>query len=134
MFIFDIIKTYEVSKMKSEYIITNEELSEKGLDLNDYAIEGTLIPAIINRGLDIAITRCCYNYDGVETEEELEKLLDENPNKVKTFKKLQYNVIYNLIFTATDDPVDLYIDTIITKELNLGKINGFQKGIWYKNY
>lgn len=119
--------------MKKDYVITNQELAERGLDLNDYALTGDLIPAIINRGLDISITRCCFNYDNIETEEELEKALDEHPNKVKAFKKLQHNVIYNLIFTNTD-PVDVYIDTIISKELNLGKINGFQKGIWYKNY
>lgn len=120
--------------MKKEYVITNEELAQKGLDLNDYALTGDLIPAIINRGLDIAISRCCFNYDNMESEEELEEALDKNPSKVKVFKKLQFNILWNLIFTATDDPVDLYIDTIIAQELNLGKINGFQKGIWYKNY
>lgn len=119
--------------MKQEYIITNEECAEKGLDLNDYALTGELIPAIINRGLDIAITRCCYNYDNIESEDDIEKLLDEKPNKVKAFKKLQFNIIWNLIFTGTDDPVDVYIDTIIAHELNLGKINGIQKGLFYKN-
>lgn len=120
--------------MKTEYILTNEECCEKGLDLNDYAIDGTCISAIINRALDIAITRCCYNYDNIESEEDIELALDEKPNKVKSFKKLQYQILYNLVFTATDDPVDIYVDTIIAHELNLGKINGIQKGIWYKNY
>ena len=120
--------------MKNEYMITNEELASKGLDLNDYAIDGAFVNAIIEKGLDICVTRCCYNYDNINGEQELEKALDDNPSKVDTFKKLQRNVIYNLIFTATDDPVDLYIDSIICHELNLGKINGFQKGIWYKNY
>lgn len=120
--------------MKQEYVITNEELAERGLDLNDYALEGALIPAIIMKGYDICVTRCCYNYDNIESEEDLEKALDDNPNKVGVFKKLQRQIIWNLIFTATDDPVDIYIDTIITKELNLGKINGIQKGLWYKNY
>ena len=120
--------------MKNEYVITNEELAEKGLDLYDYALSGDLIPAIIQLGLDIAITRCCYNYDGIESEEDIEKALDSNPSKVGSFKKLQRRIIWNLIFTATDDPVDIYVDTIISKELNLGKINGVQKGIWYKNY
>ena len=116
--------------MKKEYVITNEELAQKGLDLNDYALTGDLIPAIINRGLDIAISRCCFNYDNMESEEELEEALDKNPSKIKVFKKLQFNILWNLIFTATDDPVDLYIDTIIAQELNLGKINGFQKSIF----
>ena len=120
--------------MKKEYIITNQELAEKGLDLNDYALTGDLIPALIHRALDISITRCCFNFDNIESEEEIEKALDENPNKVKVFKKLQFNILWNLIFTATDDPVDIYIDSIIVHELNLGKINGIQKGLWYKNY
>ena len=34
--------------MKSEYVITNDNLSRRGLDLNDYALDGTFIPAIIN--------------------------------------------------------------------------------------
>ena len=121
--------------MKREYIITNQELAEKGLDLNDYALTGDLIPAIIGRGLDICISRCCYLNDSFKNgEDSVEEELDKNPQKVKAFKKLQYNVVYNLIFTATDDPVDLYIDTIIVHELKWGKINGFQKGLWYKNY
>ena len=120
--------------MKKEYVISIEELAERGLDLNEYALTGDYVPAIINRGLDIAISRCCFNYDNMESEEELESALDNNPSKVKVFKKLQFNILWNLIFTATDDPIDLYIDTIIAHELNLGKINGIQKGLWYKNY
>jgi len=120
--------------MDKQYIITEEELASKGLELSDYAVNGEYVPAIIYRALDICITRCCFNYDDIETEEELENALAKQPNKIKVFKKLQFNVIWNLVFTATDDPVDIYIDTIICHELNLGKINGFQKGIWYKNY
>lgn len=120
--------------MKLEYIITNEELAERGLDLNDYALTGELIPALINRGLDICVSRCCYLNDNFQNgEDSVEEALDNKPSLVKTFKKLQFNVLWNLIFTATDDPVDLYIDTIIVHELNWGKINGFQKGLWYKN-
>ena len=120
--------------MKYDYIISQEEVQEKGLNLYEYAIDGTAINAIINYALDIAITRCCFNYDEMESEDDIELALDNNPNKVKAFKKLQFRIIYNLIFTATDDPVDVYVDTIIAHELNLGKINGVQKGIWYKNY
>ena len=119
--------------MKSNYIITNTECAERGLDLNDYAIEGTYVPALIHRALDIAITRCCYNYDEINGEEDLELALDKKPQKVGSFKKLQFQILWNLIFTATDDPVDVYIDTIIAHELNLGKINGVQKGIYYKH-
>lgn len=120
--------------MKIEYVITNEELAEKGLDLNDYALSGDLIPAIINRGLDICVSRCCYLNDSFLGEQSVEEALDNNPALVSAFKKLQFNVIWNLVFTATDDPVDLYVDTIIVHELGWGKINAFQKGIWYKNY
>lgn len=120
--------------MKQEYVITNQECAEKGLDLNDYALDGTFVPALINRALDICISRCFYNYDDIKYESDIEERLDKDPQKVPAFKKLQFNVLWNLIFTATDDPVDVYIDTIISKELNLGKINGIQKGIWYKNY
>ena len=119
--------------MKPQYILTNEESAQKGLPLNDYALDGTYIPALINRALDIAITRCCYNYDEINGEEDLELALDKKPQKVSAFKKLQFQILWNLIFTATDDPVDVYIDTIIAHELNLGKINGVQKGIYYKH-
>ena len=120
--------------MKQEYIISNQELAEKGLDLNDYSLTGEYIPAIINRGLDIAITRCCYLNDNFKGEQSIEKELDEHEEKVSAFKKLQYNVIYNLIFMNEDSPIDLYVDTIIVHELGWGKINGIQKGLWYKNY
>ena len=119
--------------MKKEYIITNEEMTEKGLDLNEYALDGTKVPAIINRGLDISVTRCCFLNDDFKGEKSVEEALDKDTSKVDAFKKLQYNIIYNLVFTATDDPVDIYIDTIIVHELGWGKINGFQKGIHYKN-
>ena len=120
--------------MKSEYIISNDELAERGLDLNDYAITGAFVPAIIYRGLDICVSRCCYLNDDFLGEASVENALDNNPSLVNAFKKLQFNIIWNLVFTAEDSPVDLYIDTIITHELGWGKINGFQKGLWYKNY
>lgn len=120
--------------MKNEYIVTNEELAEKGLDLNDYALNGDLIPAIIQIGLDICVSRCCFLNDTFKKgEKSIEQALDQDQDLVEPFKKLQRKVLWNLIFTATDDPVDLYVDTIIVHELNWGKINGIQKGVWYKN-
>jgi len=118
--------------MKQEYIITNEELSEKGLNLNDYALDGTYVDPLINRGLDICITRICNLCDNVESEEDIEKFLDENAQKIKVFKKLQFNVMWNLIFMANDNPIDAFIDSVISHELNIGKINGFQKGLFFK--
>lgn len=119
--------------MKIDYVITNQELAEKGLDLNGYALTGDLIPAIIYRGLDICITRCCHLNDTFLGETSVEKALDENESLLPSFKKLQFNVIWNLVFTAEDNPVDQYIDDIIVHELGWGKINGFQKGLYYKN-
>lgn len=119
--------------MKKEYIVTNEELTEKGLDLNEYALDGTLIPATINRALDICVTRICYlNDDFNKGELSIEEELDKEPYKIHIFKKLQYQVLYNLIFTAEDSPTDLYVDSIISHELRWSKINGFQKGIYHK--
>lgn len=119
--------------MNKDYIVTQEELAEKGLDLNEYALEGTLIPALINRGLDICVTRCCFLNDSFLGEQSVEKALDEKPTLIGSFKKLQFNVLWNLIFTATDTPVDQYVDSIIVHELGWGKINGFQKGVTYRH-
>lgn len=119
--------------MKNEYVISNEELARKGLNLNDYALTGELIPAIINKGLDICVSRCCYLNDSFLGELSIEQELDNKPELVSSFKKLQYNVLWNLIFTAEESPVDQYIDTIIVHELGWGKINGFQKGLYYKH-
>ena len=120
--------------MKNEYIITNEELAERGLDLNEYALTGVFVPALISRGLDICVSRCCFLNDKFVGEKSIEEELDNHQELVGSFKKLQFNVLWNLIFTAEDNPVDLYIDTIITHELGWGRINGFQKGLYYRNY
>jgi hypothetical protein len=39
-------------------------------------------------------------------------------------------MIYNLIFMSEKDPRDNMIDDIIVYEMKLGKINGFQKGLF----
>ena len=119
--------------MKQAYITTREELAEKGLDLNDQALNGDLVQPILTRGLDIAVSRCCFLNDSFLGEQSVEKALDEKPELVNSFKKLQFNVIWNLIFTAEDNPIDSYIDTIIVHELGWGKINGIQKGLYYRH-
>lgn len=119
--------------MKSEYIVSNEYLAQRGLDLNEYALDGTYIDAIIQTGLDIAITRCCFLNDAFLGEDSVELALDEKPQLVKSFLKLQHRIIYNLIFQNETSPVDSYIDSIIAHELGWGKINGFQKGTFYRN-
>lgn len=118
--------------MKQEYIVDDTYLSEKGLDLGEYALEETLIPAIINNGLDLLVTRICYLNDDIDGEEDIETYLDKNAKKVSAFKKAQYRVIYNLVFQNETSPVDPFVDNIIVHELGLGKINGWQKGIYFK--
>lgn len=119
--------------MKTEYIVTNEYLSQKGLDLNDYALEGTLIPAIINIALDLLVTRTCYLDDSKKGEKAIEEYLDTHEDKVNAWLKAQYRVIYNLIFQNETSPLDPLLDNIIVHELKWGKINGWQKGIYYKH-
>ena len=120
--------------MKESYKVNNEYLAQRGLDLNEYALDGTYIPAIINTALDIAITRCCTLNDNFKHgEKSVEEALDEDSALLDSFYKLQYRLIYNLIFTNEDSPIDYYIDAIIVFELHWGKINGFQKGLYYKN-
>lgn len=125
--------------MNSDYIITYEELQERGLNLSDYALDETFIPAIIQTGLDIAVSRCCFLNDNLYGESGLETFLetdDDNlssTDKISAFKKLQYRIIYNLIFQGELDPITNYVDTIIVHEMRCGKINGFQKGLFYRN-
>lgn len=116
--------------MKSNYIITEEELTLKGLNLNDYALDGTLIPVIINIGLDLAITRISALNDDVKGEVNIENWLDKNADKLSAFKKLQHRIIYNLIFQNETSPTDKFVDDIIVHELRLGRINGTQFGIF----
>ena len=113
-------------------IVNNEYLAERGLDLNDYALDGTFINAIINLGLDICVSRICFLDDTIKGESNIETILDENLDKLPAFYKLQYRVIYNLIFQNETTPTDQLVDAIIVQELGWGKINGFQKGRFYR--
>lgn len=119
--------------MKENYVVSNDYLSERGLDLNDYAVDGTMINAIIQLGLDLLVTRICYLDDNIKGEEGVELSLDQNEDKVDTFYKAQYRVIYNLIFQNETSPTDAFVDNIIVFELGWGKINGWQKGIHYRH-
>ena len=124
--------------MKQEYIVDNAYLRNRGLDLNDYALDGTSILAIITDGLDILIPRICKLDDNIKSESSIETYLSEDDeqrtkeDKQNAFKKAQYRVIYNLIFQAETSPKDDMLDDIIVFELGLGKINGFQKGYYRK--
>ena len=119
--------------MNEKYIVTDEYLKEKGLDLNDYALDGTYIPAIKNIGLDILVSRICYLDDDLNGEISIEERLGNDENKINTFFKAQYRVIYNLIFQNETNPLDPLVDNIVVHELKWGKINGWQKGIYYRH-
>ena len=119
--------------MKENYVVSNDYLSERGLDLNDYAVDGTMINAIIQLGLDLLVTRICYLDDTIKGEKGVELSLDQNEDKVDTFYKAQYRVIYNLIFQNETSPTDAFVDNIIVFELGWGKINGWQKGVYYRH-
>lgn len=119
--------------MENSYIITTSELQEKGIDLNQYVIDGNMIPAFINLGLDMAITRILELNDDFIYEEDIENALINKPKLVKPFKKLQHRVIYNLLFLGDNDPLDKSVDSIICWDLKWGKINGFQKSIYGNN-
>lgn len=116
--------------MKKEYVVTNEYLAEKGLDLNDYTLDGKYINAIINLGLDLSITRISTLNDDVKGETNIEKWLDKNQDKLSTFKKLQYRAIFNLIFQGETSPTDKFFDDIVVDELRIGRINSTQFGYY----
>ena len=118
--------------MNRKYIVSSEYLEERGLNLNDYALTGTLIPAIIQLGLDLLVTRICYLNDSIKGEQDIENLLGDDDQKINTFFKAQYRVIYNMIFQNETSPVDPFIDNIIAHELEMAKINGWQKGVYFK--
>ena len=116
--------------MKQEYIITNKELAEKGIDLNDYIVDGARIPAFINICLEEVITRIFTLNDDFKYESDIEERLDKDSKLVPAFKKLQYKAIYNTLFLGDNDPIDKSVDNIITSDLHWGKINGFQKRVF----
>ena len=124
--------------MNNDYVITNDYLADNGLDLNDYALEGVYITPIINLGLDLLVNRMCQIGDQFHSEQDIENYLGLDDSvrtsvqKVETFKKAQYRVIYNLIFQNETSPVDQFVDGILVHQLGC-KINGFQKGLHYKN-
>ena len=118
--------------MNEKYVVDNGYLRERGLDLNDYALDGAFVQPIIQLALDLLVTRICYLNDSIKGEQDIESILGDNAQKINTFFKAQYRVIYNLIFQNETSPVDPFIDNIIAHELEMAKINGWQKGIYFK--
>lgn len=117
--------------MKEEYKITEDLLSENyGLKLSDYALDTTFIPMIINIACGKAVTRILYFNDNFKYESDIEKALDNEPSLLPAFLKLQFQVIYNLIFLGDSNPISQEVDEIICSDLRFGKINGFQKNIF----
>ena len=124
--------------MNTNYVITNEYLKENyGLDLNDYALEGDLVPLIINIALDKAVDIFCEYNDNIKGARQLNDYLgldDEYllaSDKQEAFKKLQYQIVYRLIFESGLDIKDEWLISLLAKQLGC-KINGFQKGIFQK--
>lgn len=124
--------------MNENYVVTNQYLAEKGLDLNEYALEGTFINAIIQRALSILINRMCQIGDQFHSESDIETYLGEDDsvrtseNKINAFLEAQYVVIYNLIFQNETSPIDQFLDGILVFQLGC-KINDFQKGLYYRH-
>lgn len=118
--------------MNEKYIVNNEYLTDRGLNLNEYALDDSYTNAIINLALDLLVTRICYLDDSIKSEKDIERSLGDDENKINTFFKAQYRVIYNLIFQNETSPTDPFIDNIIAHELEMSKINGWQKGIYHK--
>lgn len=116
--------------MKEEYKITPQELEQKGLILSDYALDTTFIPAIIEIALDLAVTSILRFNDNFKYEDDIGKALDNEPRLVSAFKKLQYQIIYNLIFLGDIDPINNIVERIIASDLRWCKINGWQKQLY----
>ena len=119
--------------MNEQYIVPDSYLEELGLDLNYYALEGTLIPAIKNIALrTVLIPRIRKLDDTIKSVDDIESRLDEHPELLNDFYDAQYVCIYNLIFQNETNPIDDRLDNIIVFSLVWGKINGFQKGYFRK--
>ena len=112
--------------MKKEYIITTEELEQRGLILSEYALDGTMIAPIIEIALGLAISSILDRNDELKYEDDIEKAIDDEPKLVSAFKKLQYQIIYNLIFLGDIDPINSIVERIIRADLRMCKLNGFQ--------
>ena len=116
--------------MKKDYIITTDDLIQKGLVLSEYALDGSMVEPIINIALDLAITSILRLNDNFKYEDDIEKALDREQKLVCAFKKLQYQVIYNLIFLGDIDPINNIVERIIACDLRWCKINGWQKQLY----
>lgn len=116
--------------MDETYKITSDECVERGLDLTSLAIDEGSVDAVINIAVDLAVTRVLLLNDTFESESDIESALEESEDLQTAFKKLQFRIIYNLIFIGDNDPLDKSVEDIITGDLHWGKINGFQKRIY----
>lgn len=116
--------------MNVNYVITIDEVNEKGLKLQDYLIDPSTASLFINIALQKCITRILYYNDNFDYESDIETAIDNNSNLIAPFKKLQWQAIYNLVFKGDTDPMDNEVDDIICCDLRWGKINGFQKNVF----
>jgi hypothetical protein len=115
--------------MKKDYIITQEDLANKGLILSEYALDGSMIAPIIEIALGLAVSSILDRNDDLKGEQAIESELDNNAYLVSGFKKLQYQIIYNLIFLGDTDPINSIVERIIRADLRMCKLNGFQTAL-----
>jgi len=117
-----------MNSLKDLYI-TKDELREiYGLDMEDFAVDETTIDIIINLCVGKAITTIYKLNDNITSDKDIYDLIVNN-GKELSFKKLQYQVIYNYLYISSNDPINDSIFDIIAYELKLCKINGIQKGV-----
>lgn len=118
--------------MKTDYIITIDEVNQRGLLLQNYLTDSNLSSVFINIALGKVITRVLFFNDNFKYEKDIEKALDNDQDLLPAFKKLQFQAIYNLTFLGDENPMNADVDDIICSDLRWGKINGYQKHIWRK--
>lgn len=117
--------------MKEEYKITEDLLASKyGLLLSEYALDTTYCPMIINIAIGKGVTEILHLNDNFKYESDIEDALDKDPKLLDAFLKMQFQIIYNLVFLADDNPINKEVDDIICSDLRWGKINGWQKNIF----
>lgn len=114
--------------MKEQYLITEEELNEKGLVIREYALDESYIHSIILQANDLLNTFVLKHNHDFEGEEDIVADLVAHPQKISSYKKAQHRLIYNMIFLGDNDPLDKIVSDIIIYDLRWGKLNGFQKG------
>lgn len=119
--------------MPNKYIITYDELiNDYQFNLGTYVTDVMFVNTVIKQAYERCVTAILHFNDNLKGRNALFEKIDNNEDLVYGFKKLQFQVIYNMCFLGDSDPIDTYCEEIICFDMNMGKINGFQKGIYRK--